>query len=521
MLMLTQFKKIFDWNKTPTLVKVPSFYSMLLWPLPLAVAVTLLSTGLVAAQDGVELPASASPHWDHINVYDAGHAIPSMTHPTNPAYPWFLAHMDATQANGLSRSLLGLNPGIKLSHHQIDLTVVAGPEATALPESYFLHLAERTELKFINPDGSVEGTVTLRGCPKSLPVALDCRLQVYLRGSRRYVYNVFDGGFLTWKTTQLQHHDRSLDMVILDEHAPGFIQSMQWGKQTVVISGGSIREFREEQIGLPGTAWDQFYNDGVVAWLAHLAGELQSERKSVLLNVDNSFFHPMMLAQINAVHGVRTVGLHRPDALIGGPQYQAFLNVVQGAVTAGGVVDLHGSWCHTGPVGYTSGLYGTSIARYRMWRLSSYYLLKEPMGSSGIVYFDPSFCSNASGKPFYDQYEWLPAYQFNVGQPAGPPILYQEGFAGRTPTNGQSCPYQVFARSFTHATVLVRPRDGWACTNYSDTSGVTVSVPHDGLLLMENGLLLPITKTITLRNAEAAILINASGTSAPPSALTD
>jgi hypothetical protein len=301
------------------------------------------------------------------------------------------------EANGLSRLLRKANPGVTLSHHQVDLTQLAGPDAALLPEEYFLHVSEPTDLRFMNDDGTVQGDVSLPGCPNTRPVTRACRLQVFLNGSRRYVYNVSTEAFQAWKAAQLKRSGRALNLLILDNHAPGFVESMGWGKQTVVVAGGSLREFREQQIGPPGGSWDQVYNDGVIAWLSSLADSFAQEGNAVLLNADRSLFHPMMLAQIKAARGLFT-DVHHPEGLIGGSQYQALLDLIQTLVNTDGVVDLGGMWCHTGPSGYTAGLYTSPVARYRMWRLSSYYLLKQPFGSKGTVYFDPAFCSNTSGK---------------------------------------------------------------------------------------------------------------------------
>lgn len=472
-----------------------------------ALALTLTNVHVAAAQT-LEPPRPMTPHWSHINLYDAGRALPLIVNPADSLYQWFLSHIDGTEANGFGGLLRSLNPTLKLAHHQTDLTVLAGPESVLLPESFFFHVAESTDLRFINPDGSDHTTVAIPGCRKTFPATTACRLQIYLGGSRRYVYNVFDGGFQAWKATQLlKNSGRSIDLVLLDDHAPGFIHTLQWGIQTIPLSGGSIREFNEYQVGPPGSFWDQAYNDGVVSWMGSLAEKFRSKGKAALLNLDQSFFHPFLQAQITALHGMSVNGLHQPDALIGGAQYQQFSNSVQGAVDAGGTIILQGTWCHTGPAGYTPGLYDSATARYRMWRLASYYGLKEPEGSTGMVYLDTAFCSNASSRPLYDQYEWLPAYQVNVGQPVSAPLLYQEGPAGRSSIDGRPCFYQIFSREYTRAMIFVRPQDGQTCNDYTDQSAITVPLPEPGRILTEAGTTSAVKKSILLRNAEAAILL--------------
>ena len=480
----------------------------------MSVAISLSFITTVAAQMTVSPAATQSPHWSHISVYDAGKGASGLADFTQATSQWFLAHVDAMEANGLSRLLRKANPGVTLSHHQVDLTQLAGPDAALLPEEYFFHVSEPTDLRFMNDDGTVQGDVSLPGCPNTRPVTRACRLQVFLNGSRRYVYNVSNEAFQAWKAAQLKRSGRALNLLILDNHAPGFVESMRWGKQTVVVAGGSLREFSEQQIGPPGGSWDQVYNDGVVAWLTSLADSFAQEGNAVLLNADRSLFHPMMLAQIKAARGLFT-DVHHPEGLIGGSQYQALLDLIQTLVNTDGVVDLGGMWCHTGPSGYTAGLYTSPVARYRMWRLSSYYLLKQPFGSKGTVYFDPAFCSNTSGRPLYDPFEWLPAYEIDVGQPSGPAIVYQQGTAARSQTDGRPCRYHLFARPFTHGMVFVRSRDPGGCNDYTDATAVVVPLPTRGRLLMDNGTLSPPITTITLRNAEAAIVLTLSKGSYP------
>jgi hypothetical protein len=227
----------------------------------------------------------------------------------------------------------------------------------------------------------------------------------------------------------------------------------------------------------------------------------------------------MVIPQIQAANGVSTEFMHRVDAWAGAYHYQQFQDVMKSVVNAGGVVDLHGTWCYGGPSGYTSGNYSSALGRYHMWRLASYYLIKEPVGSSALVYFDPAFCSNVTIQPQNDQVEWLAAYQANIGQPAGDSVVSQEGTAGRASSDGRACAYKIWARAYTHATVFVRPKDMWDCTDYSDASAATVPLPSPGQLLKEDGTLGVQTSSISLRNGEAVIVYHAAvSTPVPPPA---
>ncbi|MDQ6734350.1 MAG: hypothetical protein M3Z35_09605, partial [Nitrospirota bacterium] len=219
--------------------------------------------------------------------------------------------------------------------------------------------------------------------------------------------------------------------------------------------------------------------------------------------------------QVKALQGVSTEFMHRPDSWGSGAyQYQQFIDAVKEVASNGGTVQLDGNWCYTDPSDYTGGTYASSAARYRMWRLASYYILKEPVGSSGVVYFDLALCSNATMQPLSDPSEWLPAYQVNVGQPVGDSYVHQRGTAGIASSDGRHCPYQIFGRTYTNALMLVRPKDFWDCTDYGDGGAAVVTLSHPGYLLKEDGTLSAQTTTVTLRNAEAVIMY---GISTPPS----
>jgi hypothetical protein len=66
-------------------------------------------------------------------------------------------------------------------------------------------------------------------------------------------------------------------------------------------------------------------------------------------------------------------------------------DLVKRLTANGGVIDLFGSGCYTGPAGYTAGSFNSPQERYRMWQLAGYYVLKEPSGRAGRVFFDPTF----------------------------------------------------------------------------------------------------------------------------------
>jgi len=111
----------------------PHVWTTCLWICNVSVAISLSFITTVAAQMTVSPAATQSPHWSHISVYDAGKGASGLADFTQATSQWFLAHVDAMEANGLSRLLRKANPGVTLSHHQVDLTQLAGPDAALLP----------------------------------------------------------------------------------------------------------------------------------------------------------------------------------------------------------------------------------------------------------------------------------------------------------------------------------------------------------------------------------------------------
>jgi hypothetical protein len=426
------------------------------------------------------------------------------------AYDWFSNHIDLAEATGNVSEFRSRNAKMKIFVYQLDLYVIQNPDAANLPESYFLHFSEDTQLKFYGLDRQEIATITIPGCPAPTPLTMNCRVQVYNWSDKGWVFNLSDPQFQTWKAQQLETNiGRSSNGVFLDAHGPGFTLSHSWGIQTVALSGSGIREFGGQR---PGPDLDRSYNAAMVIWLDYLYSQFHQAGKFVIVNTAGYMLDSLSADQFMAAKGLDTEFMHRPDTWAGSYQYQQYIDLLKDLVSRGGIVDLHGTWCYQGPAGYTAGNYSSSLGRYRMWRLASYYQVKEPSGSSGIIYFNTAFCSNSSVQVSTDPTEWLPAYQVNIVQPAGDTVTYQQGTAGIASSDGRPCPYTIFARPYTNAMVLVRSKDFWDCTDYGDAAAVTVPLPSPGQLLREDGSLGPQITSIRLRNAEAAIVYGITST---------
>lgn len=477
----------------------------------------LLAIGITSAvaQNLVQPPAAQSPHWPHIHIADFGRALPYTGDPAirTAGYDWFSSHIDLAEAHGNVSEFRSRNPNIQIFAYQLDLYVIQNPDAANLPESYFLHFSEDTQLRFYGLDRREIATITIPGCPAPNPVTINCRVQVYNWSDKGWIFNLGDVQFQTWKTQQMMTNiGRSSNGVFLDAHGPGFTLSHSWGNQTVAISGSGIREYGGQR---PGPDLDRSYNAAMVIWLDYVYTQFKQVGKFVIVNVAGYMLDSLSIDQFMAGRGLDTEFMHRPDTWAGAYQYQQFADLINDLSSRGGIVDLHGTWCYQGPSGYTPGNYSSPLGRYRMWRLASYYQVKEPVGSPGMVYFNTAFCSNTTIRVQDDPTEWLPAYQVNVGQPTGDTVTYQQGTAGIASSDSRPCPYTVFSRSYTNAMILVRSKDFWDCTDYGDAASVTVTLPSPGQLLKEDGSLGPQITSIRLRNAEAAIVYGI--TTAPPS----
>jgi hypothetical protein len=118
------------------------------------------------------------------------------------------------------------------------------------------------------------------------------------------------------------------------------------------------------------------------------------------------------------------------------------------------------------------------------------------------VYFNPDLCVKPEDvDPLSFTNGWHPAYQADIGRPEGDSYEFKAG------TSRLGCPYKIFARQYSRALVLVRPRDDWSCSDFGDASAVTVNLKDAMKILRENGSLSSPMTSVEVRNAEAVILI--------------
>lgn len=439
-------------------------------------------------------------------------------------------------ADTLSTYLHSLNPALQTFGYDYDITMcqrakcnqsvnTPHPIYSNLPEDYFLHFSENTQLEFRDLDGNVIETVSITGCPDPQVITSSCRMQLFIWTQARWVSNVQD---TDWRqttadrlvqqlSTNSANQPNSIDGLFLDEHGPGFSASLGIGYQTRILSGGGVREYGGVRPtvydGLTPSALDLAYADSLDAWLSYLQSRLATAGKFAHINVAEYFGDPMALGNSLTIKGAMTEHLNRPDSngIIRASRYQVLINAIQQMTQAGGNVDLSGSWCNDGPAGYTPGNYPTAKSRYRMWSLASYYLLKEASGEPGKVYFDPNLCIDPNATNPLDFFnEWLPAYEQNVGQPTGAVTVAAQGVLA---CDGQG--YKIFSRQYEHARILVRVKDGLACNDYGDATAVTVPLGQPMQLLQPDGTRGTNITAVSIRSGEAVIVFPSDDITAP------
>jgi hypothetical protein len=111
--------------------------------------------------------------------------------------------------------------------------------------------------------------------------------------------------------------------------------------------------------------------------------------------------------------------------------------------------------------------------------------------------------------------DWLPAYEINVGQPTGAVTVAAQGSLACEAEG-----YTVFRRQYEHALVLLRVKDGFGCTDYGDSSAVSIPLNSSMVMLEPDGSFSAPMTAVSLRNAEATILFPAPDIT-PPSSVQD
>jgi hypothetical protein len=427
-----------------------------------------------------------------------------------------------------------LNPWIKTFRYSLDMAIcqhegcgyrngnaVANPDLAGIPETYFLHFAETTQIRLRPISGSPldygasdPWIVTIPGCPVGTPVRRECRVQLWAWEDTYFFFHQGSPGFGGWMAQRLLSLARSLgdDGIFLDAHGPGF-RSI-YLSSTDVLSGGLVRELAKRATD---PAIDDPYNAQLVSNLATEKTALNADGHFLLVNCAAWSLDPHCRAQAVAAGGLHTEMLF--ITTMSADQIDDLIGLI-GEISSRsyGIVDLYGSACWWGGPTYTSrGNFSSARARYLYWRFAAYQLVREDV-APGHAYFDPTLCFAdpwGNGTDFdptrpgvYDDYqsEWLGAFT-GLGAPLGQAYRFVEGNSPPgTCAQNWGRRYTVFKREFADGIVLVRPRDSWDCDGYGDNSSVMLALDRQYRLRHDDGTLGPPIKQIQIRNAEAVIL---------------
>lgn len=139
--------------------------------------------------------------------------------------------------------------------------------------------------------------------------------------------------------------------------------------------------------------------------------------------------------------------------------------------------------------------------RTRMAALASYYLLADPEATLFMAWGGEEPASDWSR-------HWWDAIAFDVGRPIG---AISEFATGTDPAK-PALTYRVFQRSYKNALVLFKPLSsapGKETGGTGDQSATVHQLDREYRKLSADGSLGPVTRTVSLRNGEGAILVPA------------
>lgn len=430
-----------------------------------------------------------SPHWDHILLSDFGRGHYWTSELSKAAdRKWLAQHVDLVEGEGATvpyiEELRAVNPTLKVFRYALDqYQFVHQWGNTADVMSW--HVSEPTTLAFAFRD--VPGTsVTLKAGE---------RMQVAAWNDAYHPFNLKDPAVRQWNIDRLLG-PLDVEGLFLDAHGPDVATIFNVGGLTKVVSGGGIAEYGGRKLNDATLATD--YQTDMVAWLTQLAAAAKAKGKFVLLNHASYTLTGSAWAQAVAANGSGTEFMLRPDAFAWPEQWADFVQLAKTITGAGGVVDAEGNW------GYTWSMNRTA---WNMWRLAAYYQLKEMPGSAGKVYLNLALTSNATLKPSADPSEWLPAYQVDVGKPAGPLYQAAAGTYGMTSDGVNPCRYVVYGRPYTKAVIFTRAKDAFGCGDQSTQPAATITLDQPMRVLSPDGTVSAPVMSIQVRNADSAILI--------------
>jgi len=434
-----------------------------------------------------------SPHWDHIRTILVDFRTIYLADDVERAsqYDWGARHYDVVMGDGVVRNdtvyeYKRRNPGLKWYAYATNWTFM-------LVDSDFITTAWYTHMQnwYSNhPEYDIEDAFIhdTNACPQGSAKTAACRLRFFLWDSFRFVIYPADPGLQAYQAQRMKdivtvntYGGYEPDGVFFDEHASWSIDEGGLGP-----FNGRIREY-------PGVT------DQVGAYTNDLVGLLQIERnalgpnKSIMLNIANVRREHDFQMVVAAGSGFLEM-TNDPAADGLAVKWEWAERILNAGASV--MFSYEGP---PGPANYTAGNSASSDARYELAALASYYMV-VPNPPDNFAF------ERDSPYPPFEQI-WHTAIETSIGSPLGPRSVYREG----TDPNGWN--YRIWARDFGNALVLSRPIAAWNYQTFDDTTAVTVTLPAGDTYrpLNSDGTRGAPVNSITLRNAEAAILIKQNG----------
>jgi hypothetical protein len=370
------------------------------------------------------------------------------------------------------------NPAIGVYPYVLNWTVMQDPPMLGDPNphgsKYYSHMQEW----YANhPEYNLEDAFLHDAdiCPEGTPKTEECRIQLFIWDSNRWVVNPKDPGLQAYQSDRLRqivfgpNNTYETDGLFFDEYS-GFCSHLE---------NFNIREYNLDH-------WCEAYKNDMINFLNIEHNAIGTDKKIILNTAEyTSEFHLQMITAAGGTH----------MEMMNNPTYpmSSRWSFMDSVLQNGGFIHLTGVSLPT-YTSYNSGNYSTKEERWRISQLASYYM---------VVPTSPESIGFTTYK--LNQDNWMKAIEVNIGKPLGTRQLYQKG----TDPNGVG--YEILGREFENTWVFIRCGSGGYST-FDDTTAVTISLPpgDEYFLLRDDGSVQGPLSSIILRNAEAAILIKGS-----------